>query len=79
MTRHNRYDLSVDSAGYTAAKLYWQEFQAELDFERGDISRSDYDRIKRAHAKARRELDRRRNAHYSLKGLRTWHNRRATA
>lgn len=74
MTEFER-NFSVASARRVEAELYWLEVTAKCDYEMGHISREEFERVKRLHAKAERVLDQRCEKPYRVdyhKGFYVW-------
>lgn len=67
MLTEQAYEFSNDSMSKVAATLYWREITAGVDCELGRISREEYHKISRLHARAERELKRRRARPYVRK------------
>ena len=52
-------NFRVGSALNIAAKLFWKEIGAEVDYNLGFINRQEYERISRLHEKAERVYEQR--------------------
>ena len=63
LTEQERY-FTTASMCEVAAELFWREIKAESDYEWGHITRAEYIKIRRLHAKAERELNRRHSLPY---------------